>query len=147
LCAQAGGTATGVGVSASNINVSAAPTSLNCGSSSFITAVTNTPGANVTLTTSLGTISPTTSVDQGGGVLAVLTAPQSQGGTATIRVTSGAAVGTTNVTINCAQQATPVPAAVAPVTAPAAPVSAVIPTIIQPPNTGDGGLLTQRTAD
>jgi len=122
------------------ITVSAVPTSLNCGSSSFITAVTNAPGSSVSLTTTIGTISPTTAVDQGGGVLAVLTAPQGQGGTATVRATSGGASGQATVQINCNTAPTPVPtSAAAPPPPPPPPPPA--PIVISPPNTGDGGLL------
>jgi hypothetical protein len=86
---------------------------------------------NVTLQTNLGSLTPTSAVDLGAGVLAVLTAPANQGGTATIVASAGGVTGQTSVTINCAQAtATSVP----PTAAPPAPIT--------PPSTGDGGLAT-----
>jgi hypothetical protein len=64
-------------------------------------------------------------------VFVFYTAPQNQGGTATITATAGSASGTANITINCNTAPTQAPP---PTTAPSGG--------IQPPNTGDGGLAT-----
>jgi hypothetical protein len=133
-------TVTGTPSAAHTITVSAAPQTLGCQGSAFITAVVRTEGGanvadgtQVVLTTSLGSISPSTAATLGGGVLAVLTAPANEGGTATITATSGTVTGQTTVQINCAQQTpTPIPPTATPVP----------PTGIAPPATGDAGLLS-----
>ena len=129
------------GPTASSITVTAPPTPLNCGGASRITALSATPGATLSFATSLGDIVPATAVDQGGGASAVFMAPEKQGGVAIIKVTSGAASGTAQITVNCA--AAPVAPAAAPVAV--APVAPQIPPqlVISPPNTGDGGLKPQ----
>jgi hypothetical protein len=128
-------TVTTTPAAAASITVSAAPTTIGCQGSAFITAVVrNAAGQNVAdgiqvaLSTTIGTISPATAPTLGGGVLAVLTAPANQGGVATITASVGTVTGSTTVQINCAQAtATPVPAT------PTQPP-------IAPPATGDGGL-------
>ena len=68
----------------STVTVAISPNQLSCSGSAFVTVVTKNaagapvPGGLVTLTTTLGTISPTSATDVGGGVLAVLTAPGTQ---------------------------------------------------------------------
>lgn len=129
-------TATGT-VTVSTLTVSIAPSTLSCNGSAFVTVVArNAAGqvvaaGTVTLSTTLGTISPTSAIDQGAGVLAVLTAPGTQGGTATITASAGGVTGSATATINCAQ---------ATATNTAIPPTAVPPTGITPPATGDGGL-------
>jgi hypothetical protein len=127
-------TATGT-VTVSTLTVTAAPPTLGCSGSAFVTVVArNAAGqvvaaGNVTLSTTLGTLTPTNAVDTGAGVLAVLTAPSNQGGTAKVTASGGGATGTLDIPINCAQAtATSIP----PTAAPQAP--------IVPPSTGDGGL-------
>jgi hypothetical protein len=127
-------TATGT-VTVSTLTVTAAPATLGCSGSAFVTVVArNAAGqvvaaGNVTLSTTLGTLTPTNAVDTGAGVLAVLTAPSNQGGTAKVTATAGGATGSVDIPITCAQAtATSVP----PTAAPQAP--------IVPPSTGDGGL-------
>jgi len=116
---------------------------INCGGTSLITAVltnangASVPGTSVTISTNLGTVSPTTAIDQGGGILAALTAPAAQGGTATITVTAGGISGSAQVPINCVA-ATSVP--------PTAPPPVVTASVIQPPRTGDAGLLARTPA-
>ncbi len=122
--------------SVTTLTVSIAPSTLGCNGSAFVTVVSRNaagalvPGGTVTLSTNLGTISPTTATDTGGGVLAVLTAPATQGGTATIVATAGGVTGQAQATINCNQAtSTSVPATSVP------PVAT-----ISPPRTGDAGL-------
>jgi len=116
---------------------------INCGGTSLITAVltnangASVPGTSVTISSNLGTVSPTTAIDQGGGILAALTAPAAQGGIATITVTAGGISGSAQVTINCAA-ATTVPTSPPPVATSAS--------VIQPPRTGDAGLLARTPA-
>jgi hypothetical protein len=87
----------------------------------------------VTLSTNLGTISPTTATDTGAGVLAVLSG-NNQSGTATITATAGGVTGTATATINCAAAATAT--SVPPTAVPQQPTG----TGVQPPRTGDAGL-------
>lgn len=130
-------TVTGTPGAAHTITVSAAPQSLGCQGSAFITAVVKTAdgqnvpdGTQVALTTTLGSISPPSAATLGGGVLAVLTAPASQGGPATVRAQVGTVFGEAIVQITCAQATnTPVP-----------PAATQPPTGIQPPATGDAGM-------
>jgi hypothetical protein len=130
-------TVTGTPGAAAQITVSAAPTSIGCQGSTFITAVVKTAtganvpdGTQVQLSTTIGTITPATATTVGGGILAVLTAPANQSGSATVRAQVGAVTGETVVQITCAQATnTPVP-----------PAATLPPTGIQPPATGDAGL-------
>jgi hypothetical protein len=88
-------------------------------------------GGTITLSTNLGLISPTSAVDAGAGVLAVLSG-NNQGGTATITATANGVTGTGTATINCAAAtSTPIP----PTAVPQQPSTGV-----QPPRTGDAGL-------
>jgi hypothetical protein len=124
--------------SAATLTVSVAPTTLSCTGSAFVTVVSKNAagavvaGGTVTLSTTLGTISPTTATDTGAGVLAVLTG-NGTGGTATITATANGVTGTGTATINCAA-ATSTPA-------PPAPTAVPVTTGVQPPRTGDAGLL------
>lgn len=124
----------------SSLTVSVAPSTLGCTGSAFVTVVSkNAAGqavaaGTVTLSTTLGTIAPTTAVDQGAGVLAVLTAPSNQSGIAVITAQAGGVSGQAQATITCAQAtSTSVPPMQVPPTQ-AAPAG------IQPPATGDAGL-------
>jgi hypothetical protein len=87
-------------------------------------------GTSVSISTNLGTISPTTATTTGGGVLAVYNAPASSGGTATITAISGGRTSTTSISVTCAAAATAT-------TAPAAPAPT---TSVRPPSTGDAGI-------
>ena len=128
---------------ASSVTVSAAPSTVSCNGSSFVTVVVKTTGGSnvadgtsVTVTTNSGSVSPGTATTSGGGILTIFTAPAT-GGTAKITPTSGGATGSADVTVNCGPAATAT-------TAPPPP----IPTastgggggVISPPNTGDAGL-------
>jgi hypothetical protein len=134
-------TVTATGVPISTLTVSVAPSTLSCSGSAFVTVVAKNaagaviPGGTITLSTNLGTISPTSAVDSGAGVLAVLSG-NNQGGTATITATAGGVTGTGTATINCA--AAP--------TATSIPATAVPPSTsgVQPPRTGEAGLATHR---
>jgi hypothetical protein len=121
----------------STVTVSVAPSSLSCTGSAFVTVVAKDAagspiaGGSVTLSTTLGVISPTTATDTGAGVLAVLSG-NGVGGTATITANVSGVTGTATAQINCAAAtATPVP----PTAVPQQPASP------RPPNTGDAGLL------
>jgi hypothetical protein len=130
---------------AASLTVSAAPSTVNCGGSSFVTVVVkNAQGGNVADGTSVtvstggtGTVSPATATTSGGGILTIFTAPAT-GGTANITATSGSATGSSSLTITCGPAATATTAAPPP-----------LPTastgggggIISPPNTGDAGII------
>jgi hypothetical protein len=117
--------------------VQTANQSLGCANTTIITITVR--GANgqpvaagtlVNIQASIGAVSPTsgqTTAD--GSVFVFYTAPQNQGGTATITALAGSASGSATITVNCAAAPTQAPP---PTTAPT--------TGIQPPNTGDGGL-------
>jgi hypothetical protein len=121
---------------ASQISVSAAPTSVGCNGSSFVTVLVRSQsgvnvanGTVVTVSANIGSVSPGTAQTNNGGILVVYTAPASQGGTATITATSGAVSGTTQIQLSCTSAPTAVP------TQPPPPVAT-----IAPPRTGDAGL-------
>jgi hypothetical protein len=126
----------------SGVTVSAAPTSVNCSGSSFVTVVVkaggqNVPdGTNVSVSTNIGSLSPTTAPTSGGGILTIFTAGTT-GGVATITATSGGVSGTASVTVNCGA-----PTAVPPTAAPPPPPPPPPPPSggSIPPNTGDAGL-------
>jgi hypothetical protein len=130
-------TATGTVGAARTVVVTSANQSLGCANTTIITITVR--GANgqavaagtvVSITASIGAVSPTsgqTTAD--GSVFVFYTAPQNQGGTATITALAGSATGTANITVNCAS----------PTTAPPPPTTAAGGSI-QPPNTGDAGL-------
>jgi VCBS repeat-containing protein len=130
-------TATTTSSAARTVVVQATNQSLGCANTTIITITVR--GANgqpvaagtlVNIQASIGAVSPTsgqTTAD--GSVFVFYTAPQNQGGTATITALAGSASGSTTITVNCNVQPTQAPP---PTTAPS--------TGIQPPNTGDGGL-------
>jgi hypothetical protein len=132
-------TATGTPTGPSQATVSAAPTSLGCSGSSFITAVfrdaAGNPVANgtaVSVSANIGSVNPAQATTNGGSVLVLYSAPATSGGTATITATAGGISGSVNVTVNCS---------------PAQPTAAPAPTqppasggTIVPPATGDAGL-------
>jgi hypothetical protein len=129
---------------ASSITVAASPTSVSCNGTAFVTVTVRNSaggyvadGTSVSLTASMGSLSPTTATTLGGGVLAVYTAPGNQSGTASIQAaSSGTATGNASITVAC-QSATPTPAAPPTIFV---PPPAVNPGSIAPPNTGDAGL-------
>jgi adhesin/invasin len=109
---------------------------VNCPSgSSFVTIVVkDSGGANVadgtavTISTNLGSVSPTTATTVQGGVLVLYTSPSNQGGTATVTATAGGVTGTTNITVTCTPPATQAP--------PPTTGGGIV-----PPSTGDAGLV------
>ncbi len=116
--------------------VSVAPTTILCNGSAFVTVVVRTvqgalvsDGNLVTLSTTIGTFPQSSGGTFGGGVLAVITAPSTSGGIATITATSGGISNTTQLTINCTA---PAPTSPPPPPAPAS--------VVRPPSTGDAGL-------
>jgi hypothetical protein len=129
-------TATGTAGAARTVVVQTANQALGCANTTIITITVR--GANgqpvaagtlVNIQASIGAVSPTsgqTTAD--GSVFVFYTAPQNQGGTATITALAGSASGSTTITINCN---------VAPTQAPP-PTTA--PSVITPPSTGDGGI-------
>jgi hypothetical protein len=134
---------------ASNVTVAASPTSVGCNGTAFVTVTVRNSaggyvadGTSVTLTASMGSLSPTTATTLGGGVLAVYTAPGGQSGSATIQASAaGAAQGSSTISVNC-QATTPTPA-VPPtifVPQPTASTGGGGGGLIAPPNTGDAGL-------
>jgi hypothetical protein len=99
--------ATATSSAVAGLSISAAPTSVGCGGSSFITIVVrradggNAPdGTPVQIVTNLGTVSPASATTSGGGVLSVYSAPTNQGGTATITATSSGFSGSATLTVN-----------------------------------------------
>jgi hypothetical protein len=135
-------TVTGTPSGATGVTVSAAPSTVNCSGSSFITVVVKSGTANVadgttvSVTTTSGSLSPTSAPTSGGGILTIFTAG-STSGTATITASAGGQTGTTTVTVNCGQ-----PTAVPTSPPPPPPVQTVAPGGgIRPPNTGDAGLV------
>jgi len=126
----------------SQLGVSASPASLNCGSASSISVVVRDAngnpvpdGTSVSLSASMGTLTPAAGVTTGGGYMtATYTSPASTG-SAVITASSGGASGTATVSVNCAGSSV-IPSYSPP------PVYAQPPsTIILPPNTGDAGLV------
>ncbi|HWC28535.1 MAG TPA: hypothetical protein VG845_00500 [Dehalococcoidia bacterium] len=132
-------TSTGTAGAARTVVVQSANSSLGCANTTIITITVRgangqavAAGTAVNIQASIGAVSPSsgqTTAD--GSVFVFYTAPQNQGGTATITATAGSASGTANITINCNTAPTQAPP---PTTAPSGG--------IQPPNTGDGGLAT-----
>jgi hypothetical protein len=129
-------TATTTSTAARTVVVQTANQSLGCANTTIITITVR--GANgqpvaagtlVNIQASIGAVSPTsgqTTAD--GSVFVFYTAPQNQGGTATITALAGSASGSTTITINCATAPTQ------------APPATTAPTTITPPSTGDGGI-------
>jgi hypothetical protein len=136
---------------ASTVTATTSSGSVSCGGTAFVTVVVRDAsgayvvnGQNVTLTSTMGTISPATSTTQGGSILATFTAPSSGSGTATIAVAAGVASTTATINVDCApvvvQPVVAAPVAVAPVLIP--------PTqLITPPRTGDAGLVSSILCD
>ena len=95
---------------ATSLVVSVTPDTLSCGGgASFVTVVAHdssgatVPAGTVFLTTDLGTISPASDTDDNGaGIVAVLTAPASGSGIATVTATTGSGlIGTATATVVC----------------------------------------------
>jgi hypothetical protein len=132
---------------ASNVTVAASPTSVSCNGTAFVTVTVRniaggyvSDGTPVTLTTSIGSLSPTQATTLGGGVLAVFTAPGNQSGTATINAaTAGTTPGTASITVAC-QVASPTPAVPPTIFVPPPAQQQQPIGQIAPPNTGDAGL-------
>ena len=108
----------------SNVSVSATPISVTCGGSSFVTVVVHTAsggraidGTPVTVSTNLGTVSPTSATTRDGGVRIIFTAPFNQGGAAMITAISGGQSGRTFIQVDCSAEPIAVPSQV-PVTQP-----------------------------
>jgi hypothetical protein len=105
-------------------------------------------GTTVTLTATQGTISPASGVTTVGVVNASYSAPPIGTGSATITATAGSAKGTAIIALNCIPRVpTAVPTPViaipqVPVQPPVTLPAPVSPGAILPPNTGDGGLLS-----
>jgi hypothetical protein len=124
-------------VAAASLTLTASAAHIACGSSAFVTVRVNGSYANqympdgtqVSLSTSGGTVNPTSGTTQGGNVLATFQAPTTPG-TVTVSAASGNATGSVTINVDCPVQVVPV--------APAAPVVPV--QSIVPPNTGDAGL-------
>lgn len=120
----------------STVTVSAAPDSIpDCGGSSFVAVVVKSAsgayvsdGTVVSISANLGSVSPSTTTTLGGGVLGRYTAPTNAGGTATITATSGSRSGSNQIELLC-------------LTATATPLPTQVPPVIQPPSTGDAGLV------
>ena len=133
-------TATTTPTGATGVTVSAAPSTVNCSGSSFVTVVVKSGSANVadgttvSVSSTSGTLSPTSAPTSGGGILTIFTAG-STSGTATITASAGGATGTTSITVNCGA-----PTAVPPPPPPPAQPTAAPSGGIRPPNTGDAGL-------
>jgi hypothetical protein len=130
---------------AATVIAQASPNTVNCNGTSIVTIQVKTAGGQavavgtaVTIAASIGSVSPssgqTTSAD--GSVFVFYTAPANAGGAATITAKAGNAQGTATVQVNCAAQATAT-------TAPPPPT--VAPGVISPPNTGDAGIVSNRT--
>jgi hypothetical protein len=121
---------------AATVNVSSSNNNLGCGATSIVTITVLdgdgdpvNAGTLVNIVADKGSVSPAsgqTTAD--GSVFVFYTAPNNQGGEATITASSGSALGSAEIDINCNTQPTQAPP-------PTQPVGG-----IQPPNTGDGGL-------
>jgi hypothetical protein len=125
---------------AATIVVTSSNNNLACGATSIVTitvrGANGQPVANgtiVNIVADKGSVSPTsgqTTAD--GSVFVFYTAPNNEGGEATITAASGSALGSAEIDLNCNTAPTQAPP----------PTSAVGGGGIQPPNTGDGGLST-----
>ena len=127
-----------------SLGVSASPASLSCGSASTIAVSVRDGNGNpapdgtaVSLSASMGTVSPTTGTTYGGSISGVFTLPSSNG-PAVITASSGSASGQATVSVSCASTASVPPSTSAPPPVYAPPP--VFGTAIYPPNTGDAGL-------
>jgi hypothetical protein len=130
-------TATSTVGPAATVNVSSSNDNLGCGATSIVTITVLdengdpvAAGTLVNIVTDKGSVSPAsgqTTTD--GSVFVFFTAGQT-GGTATITAASGSAIGETEIDINCNVEPTQAP-----------PPTTDTSGSIQPPNTGDGGLL------
>ena len=128
---------------AATIDVSSSNNNLGCGATSIVTITVLddegdpvAAGTLVNIVADRGSVSPAsgqTTAD--GSVFVFYTAPNNQGGEATITAASGSALGTAEIDINCNNEPTQAPP----------PTSDVSGGGIQPPNTGDGGLSTGNT--
>jgi hypothetical protein len=135
-----------VPATATQIGVSASPAAVSCGSAATVAVTVHDANGNpvpdgtaVTLTSSMGTIAPTTGNTAGGSMSGVFTSPGSNG-TAVITVSSGSASGQATVTVNCSGAVVGSAQTSAPPPVYAPPPSGAI---IYPPNTGDAGLAGQ----
>jgi hypothetical protein len=125
-------------VAATSLTVTASASQVACGSSVFVTVKVNggygsmyvADGTQVTLSSTAGTLNPTSATTTAGSVLATFQAP-STSGAVTISAASGNATNSMVINVDC-----PVVVVPAPPHAPATP-----PQYISPPNTGDAGLV------
>ncbi len=128
---------------ATGLTISASPATLGCNGTSIITVQVKDASGNavaagtaVTLTSSQGSVAPTSGTTASDGSLFVFfSATGNANGAVTVGATSGSATGTATVTVNCSAVAT----------ATTAPPPTVAPTVsgggvISPPNTGSAGL-------
>ena len=90
------------------VNIALAANSVGCSGQIQVTVSATTPsggpvpdGTPVTLSTSLGIITPTSGTTQGGGLFALFVAPASSGGTATLTVTVDGATAAANISVLC----------------------------------------------
>jgi hypothetical protein len=128
---------------AATIVVSSSNNNLGCGATSIVTITVRDEdgdpvpaGTLVNIVADRGSVSPAsgqTTAD--GSVFVFYTAPNNQGGEATISAASGSALGSTEIDVNCNVAPTQAPP---PTTAPGGGT-------ISPPNTGDGGLSTSNS--
>ena len=142
-CTAAEETPTSTPGDAATVTTSASPKAISCSGTSIVTIQVRDEegepvpaGTDVEISTTLGSISPSIGEtnDDSGNAFVFLTAPEDEGGTATVTATSGDAEGSTDVTINCGTTPTPT----------TAPPPTVAPggggAVISPPNTGSAGL-------
>jgi len=133
-----------------SITIAANPSSLQCTGSSSVAfmsvAVKDAQGqnaqdgTNVTITADSGTFAPSQATTLGGQTQFIYSPASTTSGTVNIRANAGSAQGTTSVSVTCGSTTTAPPAPVLPpVTSPPPPPSG--PVTIQPPNTGDAGLI------
>lgn len=124
---------------AATVQTSASPLAVLCNGTSVVNVQVRDAGGNpvqtgtaVTITTTLGTISPSSGfvTGSGGTVFTFFTAPATSGGTAVITAKAGNATGTANVSVTCGGTTV----------APPPTVSGGTSGVITPPNTGDAGL-------
>jgi len=96
-------------------------------------------GTPVTVTASIGTVTPAVTQTSAGGAVVLYTAPASTGGVAILTAIAGGIVGQTQIVVNCTPAPTPTtpPPPPPPPPPPAADTGAGV---IRPPSTGDAGL-------
>jgi hypothetical protein len=129
-----------------SLTVSTSSPQVSCGGNAFVTIRVSgngyggygaygssyvADGTEVTMSTTAGTLNPTSATTVGGSVLATFTAPATSG-LVTISAASGSATHSATINVDCPVIVLPAPTQVAQV---------VVPSVISPPNTGDAGLV------